>query len=374
MDCWTKEYILKIMYDIDIFAMQKFGGISRYYIELARSINRQSNIKSNVRIMDGVHRNTYLKHYAKETHRRSLYIPDFRGAGPVLKQINRVSKVLNSLAELDVYHATYYNFPRHLANSVYKVVTVYDMIHEIYPQYFPLEDQTRKIKLEAVRQADHIFAISKNTKKDLIKFYGINEKKISVTYLGVDHLKKTLRINYSKENFLLYVGPRSGYKNFESLLRAFQVLVRAFPKLKLVAFGGGGLSSDERMLIDNLGLDDTQISQVSGMDSDLSDLYMLASVFVYPSLYEGFGIPPLEAMTHGCAVAASDTSSISEVLGDAAALFDPEDTSDIVRKISSVLENRTQMEDLIQRGVEHVKRYTWDGCAKKTLQTYRKLI
>ena len=156
-------------------------------------------------------------------------------------------------------------------------------------------------------------AISKNTKQDLIDIYKVAPEKITVTYLGVDHLNAGLK-NGIRKNFLLFVGPRNGYKNFRNLLIAFSRLLINNRTLKLVAFGGGNFTEDEKIFIKSLNIKSDNLQHITGPDQILLDLYSQALAFVYPSIYEGFGIPPLEAMGNGCPVIASKPAQLQKFL------------------------------------------------------------
>ncbi len=366
---------MNIFYDIDIFVIQKFGGISRYFIELANSINDSSSANIKAKISAGFHRNKYLSKADNKLKKSSIYVPDFKGAGLVLPLLNKLFFPTSSFSKIDIYHATYYNFPKNLPKNVLKFITVYDMIHELYPSNFHKRDKTIELKAKALREADHILAISNNTKNDLIKIYDVDPKRITVTHLGVDHFKKTTSFKTNKGNFLLYVGPRKGYKNFSNLVKSLKILRSDhFLDIKIIAFGGGPFSEKERNLISSLGLDNDCVRQVSGSDKMLQNLYSTASVFVYPSLYEGFGIPPLEAMANGCPVAASKTSSIGEILGESAALFDPLVISDITEKIKSILTSDDIGKEYVKKGFKLINKYQWQKCANITTKAYERLI
>ena len=366
---------MNIFYDRDIFVIQKFGGISRYFIELANSINDSSSANTKVKISKGFHRNNYLSKAGNNLKKSCIYVPDFKGAGLALTFLNKLFFPICSFSEIDIYHATYYNFPKNLPKNILKFITVYDMIHELYPSNFHKRDKTIELKAKALREADHILTISNNTKNDLIKIYDLDPKKITVTYLGVDHFKKTTNSKKNKEKFLLYVGPRKGYKNFCNLLKSLKVLRSDYLlDIDIIAFGGGSFSKEERYLISSLGLDNNCVKQVSGSDKMLKKLYSTASVFVYPSLYEGFGIPPLEAMANGCPVAASKTSSTGEILGESAALFNPLEVSDIAEKIKSILISDEIGNKYVKKGFNLVDKYQWQKCANITTKAYKKLI
>jgi len=174
--------------------------------------------------------------------------------------------------------------------------------------------------------------------------------------------------------FILFVGARGGYKNFDRLLQAYAGRSILHESYDLVAFGGGDFSGNERALVRSLGLNENQVRQLGGDDAVLSVLYQQASLFVYPSLYEGFGIPPLEAMSLDCPVICSNTSSMPEVVGNAAVQFNPHDIDSIANALEAVITNPTLQADLRQRGRERLHAFSWHRCALETLNVYRKVL
>ena len=214
-----------------------------------------------------------------------------------------------------------------------RVLTIYDLIHERYPNSFINSVGTTRPKKIAANRADHVICISESTRRDLVEYCGVPEERTSVIYLGVDPnfgqvINTTERLN--PRPFLLYVGARGGYKNFNGLVKAFAKSERLRQEFDLLCFGGGAISSSELELAMALGLRPNQLIQIGGSDNILVSLYKQASALVYPSLYEGFGIPPLEAMTVGCPVICSNSSSLPEVVGDAAETFNPLDMEAIL--------------------------------------------
>ncbi len=244
----------------------------------------------------------------------------------------------------------------------------------------PSNNSPKKIKIfdrkkYSISRADHIICISEQTKKDLLKFYDVEEKKISVVHLGFSLTNSTKSYtNIINRPYLLYVGKRDGYKNFRDFLKAYSSLTHIKKDYDLVAFGGGRFSKDEELLIKKLNLQKKTIHQIEGDDSILANLYKYASLFVYPSLYEGFGIPPLEAMSFDCPVACSNTSSIPEVVGDAAKLFDPYSVKEIANAIEVVLMDSVLREEMIRKGQERTKLFSWESCAIKTYEIYKGLL
>jgi glycosyltransferase involved in cell wall biosynthesis len=249
------------------------------------------------------------------------------------------------------------------------------MIHERFPNSFSRNDVTRRAKSAALQRADHIICISENTRRDLIETTGIPIEKTSVVHLGysLTAMSRSALPPIPEVPYLLYVGARDGYKNFEGLLAAYarSDLRNAF---SLVCFGGGNATPRESSLIQSLGINPANIIFLHGSDSALSSLYASASAFVYPSLYEGFGIPPLEAMSFGCPVVCSNTSSMPEVVGDAAELFDPNDLDSMCTALEQVLLSTHRSQQLVALGHERIKLFSWEKCARETLDTYKRVL
>ena len=260
--------------------------------------------------------------------------------------------------------------------SAKRVITVYDMIHEKFAESFPQRDKTRQIKAHAVKRADHVICISENTRRDLIEFLGVPDEKTSVVYLGYSLATKgppAKRI-VGEKPYILYVGHRGGYKNFERLLQAYAVSPKLRNYFDLICFGGGGLTTKEKSLLQRLGFSMESVRQVSGDDASLAGYYRSASAFIYPSLYEGFGIPSLEAMSFDCPVVCSGVSSIPEIIGNAAEMFDPYEPDSIRMAIERVVSDDTLRQILIARGQERIKLFSWKRCAQETLDVYRRVL
>jgi len=178
----------------------------------------------------------------------------------------------------------------------------------------------------------------------------------------------------SSRPFFLFVGSRRGYKNFKRLVMAYHASINLLKNLDFVCFGGGSFNSEELSFFKELKIPFDCIRQVSGDDALLSQYYKNAFFFVYPSLYEGFGIPPLEAMSYGCPVACSNTSSIPEVVGDAAIMFDPYSIESMQYSLEKLFLDSNIRDSLITRGFERIKKYSWKKCAGETIEIYRKVI
>lgn len=362
----------KVVFDDQVFCWQGFGGISRYFYELAKRVENEEDFSALV--VAPLHVNRYLAE--GEVKVKGIYIPKVRNSGRIISALNGlVAPALIRSERPDVLHETYYYRRRSLApRGCPTVVTVFDMTHEKFPNYFLARDRTSEVKRAAVMRADRVICISTNTQRDLIDIFGVPPEKTAVIHLGFTLMEQVASATPLPESrpFLLYVGPRGGYKNFDALMNAYAASVVLRNNFSLVAFGGGRFSAAEAEQIRTLGLQDS-IKQISGDDRLLSMLYRQASAFVYPSLYEGFGIPPLEAMGFGCPVICSNTSSIPEVVGGAARLCDPADIDAMRAAIEAVVGSSDLRDDLVQRGRERIQHFSWDRTAKETLDIYREL-
>lgn len=366
--------MMKIAYDHQIFGWQEYGGVSRYFFELANNIAH--NKSDEVAIISPLYVNAYLSSAFSDLRVMGREMPAIRRTGRIYRAINQLlAPPMMRAFRPDVVHETYYSTTRHAPKSSKVVLTVFDMIHERFPESFSKWDPLKKEKEVAVRRADHIVCISEHTRQDLIQLFDVDPGRTSVVHLGFSLTKAgNGRVDEVRRPYLLHVGARGGYKNFETLLRAYAGQPALAREFDLVAFGGGDFNVNERALIRELGLSDTRVRQISGDDSVLASLYQGAALFVYPSRYEGFGIPPLEAMSFDCPVACANRSSIPEVVGDAAAFFDPDSSDSIAKAIETVLNNATLRETLIARGRERIKMFSWQRCAEQTLDVYRKLL
>lgn len=367
---------MKIAFDHQVFGWQQYGGISRYIYELA--IQLASTYEQEVAVIAPLHVNKYLMNAPSVLNVSGVAVPQLPKTGKIYAAINRLFfKLMVHKFHPDIIHETYYALNRLAPKDAKVILTVYDMIHERFSNDFPKSDHTSRDKVSAVARADHVICISEQTKQDLIEILGVDASKISVVHLGFTLTSQDNLTAVAIEPvrpFLLYVGSRGGYKNFEGLLKAYA----ASPILKngfdLICFGGGDLTNKEKTLIQQLGISIDRVSQVSGNDTLLAGYYKAASAFVYPSLYEGFGIPPLEAMSFDCPVVCSNLSSIPEVVGNAAEMFDPENPDSIRAAIERVINNPQLRENLIKLGRERIKLFSWERCAQQTLDVYRKVL
>lgn len=362
--------MLKIAYDHQIYTLQKYGGISRYFCDLAAAIAKLDDCK--IDLYAGLYQNQYLENYPNLAVRGSEFewpIPR-RIVGGINDRLNRIA--LRN-AQPDIVHATYYSSQR-LAPPYSKVIlTVHDMIHERFTNA-PEHSEFLRIKAKAIAAADRLICVSHSTRQDLLERFELDEERVSTIYLGFSGLTKSNQIEKSiiDRPYILYVGDRVGiHKNFTRMLQAYANSRKIRNNFKLVCFGVNSLSTAERSMMAELGIGADEVACYSGDDSILANLYLGAAVLVYPSLYEGFGIPPLEAMSFDCPVACSNTSSIPEVVADAGEYFNPAEVDSIRDAIEKVLFSNTRSAELRTKGRARLPFFSWDKCARETLAVYR---
>ena len=373
---------MKVIFDSQIFSAQEYGGISRYFCELAKAFALNRSIS--IRIVAPMHINAYITNLSGNVV-KGFTCPAFirSSQSKWAKIIRRIfGLLLGDLATRafnpDVIHETYYSPIQFGGKKVKRVLTIYDMIHEKFSDQFPSSDKTALYKSIAAKRADHVICISESTRRDAIDLLKLDPSKVSVTYLGFSRLGPVslcpLGIEEIIKPYILFVGNRAGYKNFKTLLNAYSESSLLRDHFQLISFGGGKFTELERLDIASYGLDGNSVLQFFGDDQRLSNFYASANAFVYPSLYEGFGIPPLEAMANNCPVVCSNTSSIPEVVGNAGEYFDPYDAESVKNAIERVVGSEPKMEELRHLGQERLHFFSWENCAIETLNIYKKIL
>jgi glycosyltransferase involved in cell wall biosynthesis len=365
---------MRVLYDHQIFDSQLHGGVSRYFYELlARSQGRPG---VTARLSALLSNNAYL---------RGAAFPAPRAFFPSLKPLRKGGHITavnrwHTLRQLrrgdfDLFHPTYYDpyFLPALGDRPF-VLTVFDMVHELYPGLFKADDPTRARKARLVPRAAGLIAISESTRRDLVRLLGVPPERVRVVHLAAPTLPAPRAPTGLPERYLLFVGQRGGYKNFLPFLSAVAPLLRAEQGLTLICAGGKVFSGAERAAIERERLGDRVLLHGSPDDAGLATLYRHALAFVYPSLYEGFGIPVLEAFACGCPAVVSRTSSFPEVGGDAAVYFDPEDPASMREAVARVAGDEQLRRELVARGARRASLFSWDRTATETLECYRALL
>jgi glycosyltransferase involved in cell wall biosynthesis len=360
--------MVRIQYDHQIFSMQKFGGISRYFANLHEAIDSSREFKQNSGILFS------RNHYLSKPGRLSAEIGNrlFKTDRKIYRWNRRYSEFSMRINEYDVFHPTYYDPYLLKYNSKPVVLTVHDMIHELFPENFPTSDIYSMYKKQCITRADHIIAISENTKNDIQRFFDIPDENISVIHHGIDFSPpKCSNIKGTPKHYILYVGERVGYKNFRVLAEAFGLLSKDDPDLFLVLAGGGPLNAEDASDLAGRRVLNKTI-QITVSDTELNTLYQNASCFVFPSLYEGFGLPILEAFKNKCPVILSRCSCFPEIAGEHAALyFDPLSATSLAKQIKLLQSNPYKRSELIMLGQNKLAEYPIVTCVTKTLNIYR---
>lgn len=356
--------------DEQIFAVQEYGGISRMFAELAEQFILDPEMGVSLEALNA----PVINHYVLE----DPLLRQWLAVRPARSHIQALAYYFlhrRRRGPVDVVHGSFY-LPRGLVDhpGVPKVMTVHDMIPELLPHTRRRLDFLT-LKRRYVEKVDHIICVSEWTKADLIRIFGPLDTPITVVHHGVDQIFRPggAPLSGFPERYLLHVGNRGSYKDGNTLLRAFAGIHREYPDLHLVLVGGGRLTKAERTLIDNLGVND-KVTQASLPESDMPGAYAHAAACVFPSRYEGFGLPALEAMACGTPLILSRSSSLPEIGGEAARYFIPGDSDDLERVIADLLDDSSLTADLVEAGVARAAAFTWRRAAEETAAVYERAI
>lgn len=363
---------MKVWFDHQIFSIQRFGGISRYFVELLRGLRQIEGIEATA--FAPAHVNAYLN------VRDSRHPLSFHMASPErgLRYRPSLTAPLFRLAEWmsgpDLIHETHYVLgSRHLSSRTKVVSTCHDMIFEKHPEWVAGSQDRARLKRMTFERADAIICISEHTRRDLLDIYPQFASKAFTVYHGVDHTPAPAHMPIELPwPYLLYVGVRQGYKNFDTFIRALGCSPYLRNNFHLVCFGGGRLTDAERQLSQAAGFPPDRIHQLSGGDDLLAYCYKQAAAFVFPSLYEGFGMPLTEAMVQDCPIACSNASCFPEICGDAAAYFDGKDPGDIASVIERTVDSRQKRTPNTR--VAKAGQFSWRRCASETASIYQSVV
>ena len=358
---------MKVFFDYSIFTLQRFGGISNYIVNLVENFSDQVDPS----IISLFHKNRYLKnsHFGDK-----LFF--YNRVGSLIKYINKANKIYFNYKlkkkNPDIIHLTYFNEKNFYASKAKVVITEYDLIKE---KFYPEKHQNQiEYKRKLFEKVDQIICISNNTKKDLQYEYSIDASKISVVHLSVNKNKNFRERSLNIRPFILYVGPRQRYKNFNNTIKAYARSSRLKSNFDFVCFGGGNFLKTEEDLFKSLSINRDRVHYFEGDELDLNYFYRKARIFIFPSLYEGFGIPLLEAMNMECPVICSNSSCFPEIVGDAAVLFDPTDIESIEFKMEKSIYDDQLLLNLKKKGNSNLNNYSWKKCANETEKLYKKII
>jgi glycosyltransferase involved in cell wall biosynthesis len=367
---------MKIAYDHQVFVQQRFGGISRYFAELASHLHAGGSHQ--VSIIAPFHQNDYLTRpdLAGVVHGRRLQRNRFISIRSALRWANRLALPLAWHGKsFDIVHETFFS-ERTYGRCRARILTVYDMIHELFPNQLAQSDSIVTAKRIAVARADHIICISETTRRDLVRLLSVDPARTSVVYLGHSLSAPSGNGAFTpptRSPYILYVGDRGSYKNFPAAVEAYASSPKLRAELRLLAFGGRPFNSRELAWLAALGIAD-KVQHEAGDDALLAARYRGARLFVCPSTYEGFGLPPLEAMAYGCPVSCSTQGSIPEVVGDAGEYFDPLDIEAAAAAMERLCFDEARRDELVRLGYQRAALFTWNRCAVETATVYQRLL
>lgn len=386
---------MRIFFDHQAFESQRIGGISRSYAELISHIrNIGYDCQVGVKESDNVYLNKIGVAGIKPLHYRHKLLygerPLFKGqwkiTGKVLRMLGHENEYRNINKEycvkllkaqkFDIFEPTFFDsyFLPHLKNKPF-VLTVHDMIPELFPEYFRRDDFQIVQKQKLCPLAAHIHVPSKRTKEDLVNILNISPEKITVIphgrpdYITNDSISAPL----CDFQYILYVGDRYGYKNFFPFLKEYSYIAKKYPEIRLVCTGKD-FNDNEKTLISNLGIGENVVTKFVS-EEILMNLYHHAIVFVYPSAYEGFGIPILEAFTAECPVMLNNASCFPEVAENAAIYFDINKEGDLFEKFENFyLSRESYRKEMIEKGRLQVEKYSWEKSAELLSNIYISII
>jgi glycosyltransferase involved in cell wall biosynthesis len=379
---------MRILFDYQALEYQKFGGISRYYVELINRLSLKYKIEIGIKFSN----NQYLKEkqiipIKPFVDIRQEFIKgfEFYGKGRIFNllksvypskyydcyQTNRECSIgLLKRQDFEVFHPTYFDdyFLEFIGKKPF-VLTIHDMTHEKFPEFFPITDKTGMKKKKLAQKASHIISVSENTKKDIISFWGIEEEKITVIYHSVNLIENSDYSHISiPKDYVLFIGARNGYKNFLFFIYSIAGIIIS-NNISLICTGIP-FSNEEIELFKNLNISDRVFHHYAS-DSEMVYLYKNAIAFIFPSLYEGFGIPILEAFANDCPVILSNTSCLPEIAGDAALYFDPKECNEIRAQVIRITNDRTLRRELIEKGRARLVHFSWEKFITKHEDIYK---
>lgn len=361
---------MRVAIDEQIFAIQRFGGISRMFAELARQFVISESREVVLLPFNAPVVNRYLLDHPE------LAVP--LGAREARSEWSALARYFlrpGIHPACDIVHNSFY-LPHGLApvKGAKRVVTVHDMIPERLPETRRRLDWLT-LKRRYVDKADHIICVSEATHRDLIDVYGPLKAPVTVVHHGVDERfhPDVPRLDFLPARYILFVGNRDQYKDANVLFKAFASIANDHPDLSLLCVGGAGLTSQESQWLVNNGIRD-RVSQRYLSDTEMASAYANAEIFVFPSRFEGFGLPALEAMASGTPVILARATSLPEVGGDAALYFEPGNVPELTTILSDLLADRSRQAILANAGLQRAAQFTWTAAAERTTSVYRRVL
>lgn len=367
----TQSDRIQATIDDQVFVMQQHGGISRYFTELLRAFRDAPELGVEVLTPFRYVVNDHLLELDPQRFGRAR-LPQIAQRNRVLQPLNRI-RIRRRAVHRELIHHTYYLAAGLQLPAARRLCTIYDMTPELFPDMFPYGNP-HAAKDGYVQACDAIACISQTTKNDLLRHYGELDKPVVVTPLaaGQEFFTAPPPLVGMAAPYVLYVGQRVGYKNFDVSLRALARLAASRPTLRLVCAGGPPFDAAERIRIDNLGLT-SRVEQRAITDGAMPGMYSSATCLVFPSRYEGFGLPTVEAFAAGCPVVLADTPCSVEIGGAAAQYFSPDDDEALAEIIDELAGNPVAHRHWTERGRLRGADFTWRRTAELTRDLYRQV-
>lgn len=364
---------MKLLYDYTIFSMQRVGGISRVISELIARALIAKDLDAHV--WGGVHRNSALTRIKRDFPRQvhAWEAPRAVAKYRILSPVNRslFPRFVRSHRPA-LCHYTFFE-TSDLPAETKKIFTVHDLIHERYGEHYPANDRQRSLRKKALLEADAIICVSDNTRRDLEEFYSVGDIPVIVAHNGNSLAGISPQPIHRDRPFWLYVGTRGAWhKNVDVLWQAL-AQASAIGDHELIHFGGGPLTPSEIRRIHELGLT-SRVHQVNGSDTLLVGHYAAAQGLIYPSRYEGFGMPLVEAMSQGCPVITSTAPPMPEIVADAGLFFDPESPEALSKIMVQLHSDNALCRSLVERGYKRAQHFSWDKSCEQVLNLYRQML
>ncbi len=379
---------MKVLYDHQAFTIQHFGGVSKCFCELISHL--PENVKYNIScaVSNNIHLNAsnLIPGLPTSIIDRNIFRAKypFKGSSFLYEKVNaifpslRTAENLNKRAsidalksnEFDVFHPTAMDdyFIPYLSDKPF-VITIHDMMPELYPQYYGKNNYQVLFKKKYLNRASAIIAVSENTKKDIVELLDIPEDKIYVIPHGGPNVEILDGKPLVENPYFLYVGTRNYYKNYTQTIKDFSLFAQKHKDVSLVCTGPD-FTKKELAEIENFGIAGRVVHKHVN-DEGLKNLYANAIAFIFPSLYEGFGLPILEAYAFGCPVLLNNKSCFPEIAGDAAIYFNSQPgSSDLLERLEIIYNNESVRCEIISKGYDRLSCFSWEKSAKLLATVY----
>lgn len=359
---------MKILYDHQIFASQTYGGVSRYFAEVIHRLPASA-----WEVTATLSNNHYARHYGIVRCREFLPQIDFRHKGRLMAELGKPYSAFRlRRGDYDIYHPTNFDTFGLRAAGRRPVIVTYHDTNFLTPHNY--NRRMARLQHASLKRADRIIAVSENTRQDLLSHFDLRPETIEVIHHGVSRLpaEAFAAIEPPQRPYILFVGLRHAFKNFTTFARAFSQIAPRYPDLRVICTRTP-FSQEERMLFRELGIEQ-RMEVVVADEATLARLYTDAEMFVFPSKYEGFGMPILEAMAYGCPCLLAEASCFPEIADKAALYFPPDESEALAAEMERLLCSDELRHRLTTLGLQRVKRFTWERCAEEHLKLYKSML